>query len=267
MTKRLQPILVIAIALLVPSLVFAAANKCEMSLVSAENGKVVVSMEASNAVPLAGIDIPLRYSEGVTLEKVTFDGTRVEYFDFKAANINHDERTVVIGLLPQFSAEAKADLEVNDNPGTICRLHFTVNDESVSKIKIEAIETKDPNHTLTYIYRDGNVVKGVSPEFSGETVSLTKLGELPQAYALRQNYPNPFNPKCKVAFDMPNGEHARLVVFNVLGQKVNTLVDEYREAGTHIVEFDGASLSSGVYFYRLETQSGYTKTNKMMLLK
>jgi len=264
LTKRLQPILVIAIALLVPSLVFAAANKCEMNLVSAENGKVVVSMEASNATALAGIDIPLRYSEGVTLEKVTFDGTRVEYFDFKSAYINHDERTVLIGLLPQFGPAEKSDLAAGE--GTICQLHFTVDDESVSKITIEAIETKNPNHVLTYIYRDGDVVRGVSPEFSGETVSLTKLGELPQAYALRQNYPNPFNPKCKVAFDMPNAGHAQLHVFNVLGQKVATLVDGHLEAGSHVVEFDGTNLSSGVYFYRLET-NGFSKTHKMMLLK
>ncbi len=266
MTKRLQPILVIAIALLVPSLVFAGANKCEMTLVSAENGKVVVSMVATNAHQLAGIDIPLRYSEGVTLEKVTFDfeDCRVKYFDFKSAYINHDERTVLIGLLPQFGPAEKSDLAAGE--GTLCQLHFTVNDESVSKIKIDAIETKNPNHVLTYIYRDGDVVRGVSPEFSGETVSLTKLGELPQAYALRQNYPNPFNPKCKVAFDTPNAGHVQLHVFNVLGQKVTTLVDGHLEAGNHVVEFDGASLSSGVYFYRLEAE-GYSKTNKMMLLK
>lgn len=264
MTKRLQPILVIAIALLVPSLVFAAANKCGMNLVSAENGKVVVSMVATNANQLAGIDIPLRYSEGVTLEKVTFDGTRVEYFDFKSAYINHDERTVVIGLLPQFGPAQKDDLAAGS--GEICKLHFTINDESVTEIKIDAIEMKDPNHVLTFIYRDGDVVRGASPEFSSETVSLTKLETLPQAYALRQNYPNPFNPKTKVAFDLPVAGEVQMHVFNVLGQKVATLVDGYMDAGSHVVEFDGTNLSSGVYFYRFETKN-FSKTEKMVLLK
>lgn len=264
MTKRLQPILVVAMVLLVPALVFAGANKFGVAKASAQEGKVVVSVEVSNARLLTCLDVPLRYSEGVTLEKVTFEGTRVAYFDFKSAYMVPEERTVFIGLIAQFSAEKKPALAAGE--GEICQLHFNVDDPSVTSITIEALQTKNPNHTLTYVYREDGRARAIYPEFSSATVSLTNPGELPQAYALRQNYPNPFNPTTIISFDMKKAGEVNLAVYNVLGQKVTTLVDGKREAGSYEVEWDASVHSSGVYFYRLETDE-FSKTNKMMLLK
>jgi len=88
----------------------------------------------------------------------------------------------------------------------------------------------------------------------------------PQGYVLNQNYPNPFNPTTEISFALPNASHVTLEVFNALGQKVATLVDEKKGAGSYQVRWDGAGFPSGVYFYRLETQ-GFTKTIKMLLVK
>lgn len=95
---------------------------------------------------------------------------------------------------------------------------------------------------------------------------------LPTDYALEQNYPNPFNPTTTIQFALPERAHVTLDVFNVLGQRVRTLVNEELAAGTYNPEFDGTSdggtpLASGLYFYRLQTSTDYVETRKMVLVK
>jgi len=89
---------------------------------------------------------------------------------------------------------------------------------------------------------------------------------VPSEFALSQNYPNPFNPSTNIAFDVPRRSHVLLRVFNVLGQRVATLVDEVRSPGHYTVQWSGLSLASGVYFYSMQTES-FVQTQKMVLLK
>ncbi|MFA7418884.1 MAG: T9SS type A sorting domain-containing protein [Melioribacteraceae bacterium] len=90
--------------------------------------------------------------------------------------------------------------------------------------------------------------------------------ELPTHFALEQNYPNPFNPKTSIVYELPVAQNVTISVFNSLGEKISTLVNEFKEPGRYTVEFDGSNLSSGVYFYYLEAGE-YIKTKKMVLLK
>ena len=83
------------------------------------------------------------------------------------------------------------------------------------------------------------------------------------AMAGMNNYPNPFNPVTTISFSLPV---ATLIVYNLMGQKVATVADGFYEAGVHACEWDGSVVSSGVYFYRLETDA-YTETKKMVLMK
>lgn len=89
---------------------------------------------------------------------------------------------------------------------------------------------------------------------------------IPDRYSLHQNYPNPFNPSTKINFDIPNSGFASLKVYNSLGREVTQLVNSELKAGSYSLEFDGMELSSGVYFYRLQT-GGFTDTKKMLLIK
>jgi len=85
---------------------------------------------------------------------------------------------------------------------------------------------------------------------------------LPTEFSLSQNYPNPFNPTTKINFSLPSAADVKLEIYNIMGQKVTTLIDGKREAGEHVVQWDGSDVASGIYFYRLET-SGFTDTKKL----
>ena len=90
--------------------------------------------------------------------------------------------------------------------------------------------------------------------------------DLPVSFSLDQNYPNPFNPTTTIRYALPAMSYVTLSVFNALGQQVATLVNDTQDAGYHEVRFDGGSLASGVYFYRLKT-GDFTQTRKMLLLE
>lgn len=89
---------------------------------------------------------------------------------------------------------------------------------------------------------------------------------LPETFELYQNYPNPFNPLTIIQFRIPNSEFVSLKVYDVIGNEVATLVDEYKPAGMHNVQFTMNNLTSGVYFYQLKAGS-FTETKKMILIK
>jgi len=80
------------------------------------------------------------------------------------------------------------------------------------------------------------------------------------------NYPNPFNPATEIAFTLPTAAEVRLEVYNLMGQKVTTLIDKQMNAGEHTCVWDGSDVASGVYFYRLETPD-FVDTRKMVLMK
>ena len=90
--------------------------------------------------------------------------------------------------------------------------------------------------------------------------------EIPNKFSLSQNYPNPFNPTTKIKFSIPKESFAKIIVFDVLGREISTIVNEELKPGTYEVDFDGTNLPSGVYYYKLMT-GDYSETKKMILLK
>ncbi len=96
--------------------------------------------------------------------------------------------------------------------------------------------------------------------------SLQDIDGLPKTFALNQNYPNPFNPKTVIEYALPKQSQVELRVYDILGMEVALLVNQMQPAGYYSVDFDGVTLPSGVYFYRI-TASDYTSVKKMLLLK
>lgn len=116
-------------------------------------------------------------------------------------------------------------------------------------------------------YRDHNMKwSGWSnvPSFDFVTNILDK--SLPKEYFLGQNFPNPFNPTTTISYQIPLSGHVLIKVFNLLGQEVETLVDEEKKAGKYNVEFNARNLSSGIYFYELRANN-YLNVKKLVLLQ
>jgi pimeloyl-ACP methyl ester carboxylesterase len=88
----------------------------------------------------------------------------------------------------------------------------------------------------------------------------------PKNIVLKQNYPNPFNPKTIIKYTLPNSEKVKIKVFNLLGQKITTLINKLMPSGSHEIEFNAKDLPSGVYLYRIEAGS-FIKTRKLILMK
>ncbi|MBL7129664.1 MAG: agmatine deiminase family protein, partial [Ignavibacteria bacterium] len=95
---------------------------------------------------------------------------------------------------------------------------------------------------------------------------ITGNNSLVKKYTLYQNYPNPFNPATKIKFDLPKNGFVRIQVFDVAGRLVHTLINDFKFRGSYEINFDGSNLTSGVYFYKMETVD-YNDVKKMLLLK
>jgi len=89
---------------------------------------------------------------------------------------------------------------------------------------------------------------------------------IPAKYELNQNYPNPFNPVTKINFAIPKKAFISLKIYNMLGKEVATLISDTKDAGYYTIDFNASDLSSGVYYYRLESE-GFTDVKKMILVK
>ncbi|MEZ4689157.1 MAG: T9SS type A sorting domain-containing protein [Ignavibacteria bacterium] len=105
-------------------------------------------------------------------------------------------------------------------------------------------------------------------DFVGQTsTSISELNsQLPDDYSLSQNYPNPFNPVTTINFSIPKQGLVSLKVYDIAGKEIMTLVNEQKSAGNYKVSFDGVNLSSGAYFYRIES-GDFSQVKRMILLK
>jgi hypothetical protein len=97
-------------------------------------------------------------------------------------------------------------------------------------------------------------------------LSVSTQNETVEEYSLSQNYPNPFNPVTEISYTLPKPGFVTLKVYDLLGKEVATLVNEVKKVGKYSVNFNGESLSSGMYIYKLESNE-FTMTKKMMLIK
>ena len=148
-------------------------------------------------------------------------------------------------------------------------LNIRLRDTTDLKVDRVSIDLHVKNNTLGIAkkYYD-NVV--IATSYIGPMESTTDIDEmhdqLPVEFQLFQNFPNPFNPTTTISWQSPVSSWQTLRVFNVLGNEIVTLVDEYKPAGKYEVDFNGTELPSGVYFVRLQTE-GFTQTRKMTLMK
>ena len=123
---------------------------------------------------------------------------------------------------------------------------------------------EDLNHSGKIFYRLMQVDNDGSTKYSHS--AEINYSSKPSEFALDQNYPNPFNPTTSIKYSLPEGVHVKLVVYDLLGNEVKILVDEYQPAGTYSAKFIGTYLTSGVYIFRLQAGE-FISTKRMVLIK
>ena len=158
-------------------------------------------------------------------------------------------------VLPAASG-GTAPLTYSLSPALPAGLTFDAATRTIAGTPTTAAET-----AYTYTVTDAN----------GASASLS-LQTRPEAFSLADNFPNPFNPATTIKYALPQAADVELTVYNVIGQPVRTLVAEHQSAGRYAVEWDatndsGHSLSSGMYFYRLQAGEEFREVKKMLLLK
>ena len=98
------------------------------------------------------------------------------------------------------------------------------------------------------------------PKSIGENFTISN------EFILEQNYPNPFNPVTRIRYTLPKAGHVTLTVYNNLGERINILVDSFKRAGKHEINFNGTNFASGVYYVRLSSKN-HTEIKKISLIK
>ncbi len=116
----------------------------------------------------------------------------------------------------------------------------------------------------SWYYLSGCIISGIT---YGVLLSADEISNKETYYfQLDQNYPNPFNPSTVINYSLPHSGNVKLTVYDILGSKVATIVNEYKPSGSYSVRFNGSNLASGIYLYRLEA-GNYSASKKFILMK
>ena len=188
---------------------------------------------------------------------------------------------VYLSFWHRYATEANFDLcnvEVSSNNGTSWQtvkaysgtqstwvqqsIDITSYANSSSNLKIRFRLSTDPGLVL-----DGWYVDDIKlTNYNSNITSVGNQNEIPEVYSLSQNYPNPFNPSTSIAYSIPVKGLVSIKVFDILGKEAAEIVNEVKEAGSYNINFNASALSSGIYYYRIQSGS-FTETRKMMLIK
>ena len=201
---------------------------------------------------------------GDTLWTKTYGGTSSDVFSW--VQQTSDGGYIITGYTESFGAGSEDGwlIKVNDSGDTI----WTKTIGGSSQEFCSSVEqTKDGGYIITGIKNTGNSwdiwLLKTAPDLSNIIADNEFVFS---DFSLQQNYPNPFNPSTVIYWQVPVGSHQTLKIYDVLGNEVVTLVDEYKPAGNYEIEWNATGLPSGVYFYRLHA-GDFVETKKMLLMK
>ena len=211
--------------------------------------EMAIAVSLQDFVELKGYGLSVSYDP----EVLAYVGTEVENSILGAGEFA--EGQLVSNKDGLVSLVAYGDVGTEGDLG-LSLLFRSLREIEDSYVEIVAGELRDGNYGLNSLDNPVSVLIQTRPE----------------AFALRNNFPNPFNPETTLKYDMPEAGEVKLVVYNMLGQAVRTLVNERQTAGRYTVGWDatnehGQSMSSGIYFYRVQVAGEFTDVKKMLLLK
>jgi hypothetical protein len=241
------------------------------------NNTATVQLFLENNDGIAGGSIPISFAatnSDVQCTKIDFSGSRVSNFQLYP-QIDNQNKKVLIGMIRALNEEIDDVLKPGE--GLLVTLYFSSKSDKLPELKLSPWALSGGKLYYDLVDARGNSVCGKTRE-EGDVPIPVKPGDAsaaeqskPTVFNLEQNYPNPFNPETVIKFSLPEDSKVTLRIYNVLGQVVNTLVDQALPAGNHSVIWDGKNeqgtdVASGVYFYRLKATS-YESIMKMTLLR
>ena len=195
----------------------------------------------------------------ITLTEDVVSGQVLVLFDQTKLEIEN-----TIDLLNQNEITLKSHFKSAGNL-LIEKAYLTKKQEKCISLELNSLDKKDSYISIQFIFLDqynNTVAQGFVSK---------KVIAVPDEFALQNNYPNPFNPATTIQYDIPIDAEVLLVVYDILGRHVKTLINTTQTAGYKSIKWNGTNdkgqtISAGVYFYQLQT-SGYSKVRKMVLLK
>lgn len=135
------------------------------------------------------------------------------------------------------------------------------------RYRIQAIDVYDDESVLSdFIKTTGLRTDNGDPGGKEEDERPTSGLDIPTVFDLKQNFPNPFNPSTNIQYDIPKDVHVSIKIYDMIGREMAVLVNDFRNAGRHIVAYNGSYLASGIYFYKIKAGS-FEQTRRMVLVK
>ena len=197
--------------------------------------------------------------------EVTPDGT--EYF---ITRVNYTDRNYVQGTkrIANFRGQAHSHLFQAGNRIKIVltNLDTTPTDSSFLTTNPFVLPVLINGRNLLFLNKNSYIdIPVIGPSAEGPVVADNNIN-VPAQYSLKQNYPNPFNPVTTIAYTLASTGNVKLIVYDILGREVKTLVNEVQQQGSYTVSFNASGLASGVYFYRIKSGS-FSDIKKMILVK
>ncbi len=261
------------------SFVFTSSGDAKISVLASSVLEVDTTTTQTFGVQLIPADRTETLSSPDEKVRLTFPQGSVEQ-DIYATCIS-------VSKDPQYDFTDHPDLEAYGEPYQLGPSISFERDLTVG-FPLSDLKLEDKDKTLFSVYRhqegkwnrvesylEGNLVCADVRDLGVYRLVYDPTGKhitgRPTAFALYQNYPNPFNPETQIKYDLPASGHVSLTIYNVLGQRVKVLVDEFQDSGRKSVIWDGHDdsgdeVATGIYFYKIKADS-FEKTRKMVLIK
>lgn len=251
----MKNILIILAIVLIASPLWAAANKVEVAKVGNVGGSF--DLRINNDQPLGGLALALKFADegsDVVITSFDFKDTRVENVELKDVIIDNEKKTVLVYAIPLQNT-------ILPGEGPIVKLTFS----GKGNIKFEP---------TTVAKQEGiSLVSTDAKELSFDTdFTVPGISGMPTSFSVSQNYPNPFNASTVIRYSLPENARVKIEIFNILGQRVKTLLDEVQTAGYKSIEWNGTdagaqTVASGVYFYKIDVAGQRSEVKQMTMLK
>ncbi|MCX6164847.1 MAG: T9SS type A sorting domain-containing protein, partial [Ignavibacteriae bacterium] len=172
----------------------------------------------------------------------------------------------VVTALDDSKKKSKNHIETLTKQSEAGKTDATVELKVIKTLK-EVVKIKRPKTIFEHIKSVNKDIQKLNTVKNETVKKVTNV--IPETYNLSQNYPNPFNPVTKINYELPKDGRVKLVIYDILGREIKSLVNELKQAGRYTVEFNGNNYASGVYFYRIQVEGGktYTAVKKMLMIK